>query len=52
MTGESYFGYNQLAVAWLNHTNLKCIAPGETYIDVHEVARYNSGTFYLQKAGA
>jgi len=35
MTGESYFGYTQLAAATMNHPNLKCIAPGVTSVGRH-----------------
>jgi len=34
MTGESYFGYTQLAAATTNHPNLKCIAPGVAALGV------------------
>jgi len=34
MTGESYFGYTQLAAATMNHPNLKCIAPGVAALGV------------------
>jgi len=51
MTGESYYGYTQWAVAWLNHPNLKCIAPGVMTTDLSGQARYNSGAFSLQTAG-
>jgi len=49
MTGESYYGYTQWAVAWLNHPNLKCIAPGTTYSDVYGMRNYNDGAFCLQR---
>jgi putative CocE/NonD family hydrolase len=51
MTGESYYGYTQWAVACLNHPNLKCIAPGVMTTDLSGQARYNSGAFSLQTAG-
>ena len=51
MTGESYYGYTQWAVAWSNHPNLKCIAPGEAFPDVSGVRNYNNNAFCLQTAG-
>ena len=51
MTGESYYGYTQWAVAWLNHPNLKCIAPGETFPDIYRIRNYNNSAFCLQTAG-
>ena len=51
MTGESYYGYTQWAVAWLNHPNLKCIAPGDTYTDVHEVMICQNNAFCLHTTG-
>ena len=42
MTGESYFGYTQLAAATMNHPNLKCIAPGVAALGViYGVCSYN-----------
>ena len=35
MTGESYYGYTQWAVAPLNHPNLKCIVPGNTAANIY-----------------
>jgi len=51
MTGESYYGYTQWAVACLNHPNLKCIAPGETYTNVHEIMIYQNNAFCLHTTG-
>ena len=51
MTGESYYGYTQWAVAWLNHPNLKCIAPGETAADIYGVWIYNNNAFCMQTMG-
>jgi len=40
MTGESYYGSTQWAVAALGHPNLRCLAPGDVhpdrYTNVHE----------------
>jgi len=52
MTGESYYGYTQWAVASLNHPNLKCIAPGETATDIYGVWIYNNNAFCMQTMGA
>ena len=41
MTGESYYGYTQLAAATMNHPNLKCIAPGVAALGVI----YGSGSY-------
>jgi len=49
MTGESYYGYTQWAVAPLNHPNLKCIAPGVTYTDTYGVSVYNNNVFCLKQ---
>jgi hypothetical protein len=43
MTGESYYGYTQWAVAALNHPNLKCIAPGDTAANIYGVWVYAGG---------
>ena len=52
MTGESYYGYTNWAVAPLGHPNLRCIATGDTtayiygiwvYLD-DDVATYIDGT--------
>jgi len=52
MTGESYYGYTQWAVASLNHPNLKCIAPGITSADIFGVISFNNNVFCMQqKAG-
>ena len=51
MTSESYYGYTQWAVAWLNHPNLKCITPGETFPDIYRIRNYNNSAFCLQTAG-
>ena len=50
MTGESYYGYTQWVVAWSNHPNLKCIAPGETFPDTYAVG-YDRGALCLQTMG-
>ena len=41
MTGESYYGYTQLAAATLNHPNLKCIAPGVAALGIYGSCSYN-----------
>jgi len=41
MTGESYYGYTQLAAATLNHPNLKCIAPGVADQGIYGSCSYN-----------
>lgn len=51
MTGESYFGYTQWAVAVLGHPGLECISPGDTSADVYGTWVYNHGAFCLQTAG-
>jgi hypothetical protein len=51
MTGESYFGYTQWAVAPLNHPNLKCIVPGTTATDIYGVWIYNNNAFCIQTLG-
>ncbi len=50
MSGESYFGYTQWAVAPLNHPNLKCIAPATTATDIYGVWIYNNA-FCMQTLG-
>lgn len=51
MSGESYYGYTQWAVACLNHPNLKCIAPDETSADIYGVWIYQNNAFCLQTMG-
>jgi len=51
MMGASYFGYTQWAVAWSNHPNLKCIAPGETSADIYGVWIYQNNAFCMQTMG-
>lgn len=51
MTGESYFGYTQWAVAPLNHPNLKCIVPATTATDIYGVWIYNNNAFCMQTLG-
>jgi len=51
MTGESYFGYTQWAVASLDHPNLKCIAPATTACDIYGVWVYSHNAFCMQTLG-
>jgi putative CocE/NonD family hydrolase len=51
MTGESYYGYTQLAAAVSQHPNLVCIAPGDTAANIFGVWAYNSHAFCLQTMG-
>jgi putative CocE/NonD family hydrolase len=51
MTGESYYGYTQWAVATLGHPNLKCIAPGDTAADIYASWIYNDNAFCLSTMG-
>ena len=51
MTGESYYGYTQWAVAPLNHPNLKCISPGDTAADIYASWVYNDNAFCLSTMG-
>lgn len=51
MSGESYFGYTQWAVAPLNHPNLRCIAPATTATDIYGVWIYNNNAFCMQTLG-
>lgn len=51
MTGESYYGYTQWAVAPLGHPNLKCIAPGDTAADIYASWIYNDNAFCLSTMG-
>jgi putative CocE/NonD family hydrolase len=51
MSGESYFGYTQWAVAPLNHPNLRCIAPATTATDIYGVWIYNNNVFCMQTLG-
>jgi putative CocE/NonD family hydrolase len=51
MTGESYFGYTQWAVAPLKHPNLKCIAPGDTAANIYGVWYYVDHAFCQQTMG-
>jgi len=52
MTGESYYGYTQWAVASLNHPNLKCIVPGITSADIFGVISFNNNAFCMQQKAA
>ena len=51
MTGESYYGYTQWAVAPLGHPNLRCIAPGDTAADIYASWVYNDNAFCLSTMG-
>lgn len=51
MTGESYYGYTQWAVAPLNHPNLKCIVPGNTAADIHGSWMYVDHVFCSKTMG-
>jgi len=51
MTGESYYGYTQWAVAPLNHPNLKCIVPGNTAADIYGSWMYNNHVFCSKTMG-
>ena len=51
MTGESYYGYTQWAVASLNHPNLKCIVPGIISTDRYGVCIYNNNAFCMNTMG-
>jgi uncharacterized protein len=51
MTGESYYGYTQWAVAPLGHPHLRCIAPGDTAADVYGSWAYVDNCFCLQTMG-
>jgi len=51
MTGESYYGYTQWAVAPLDHPNLKCIVPGETAADIYGAWIYNNNAFCMNTMG-
>jgi putative CocE/NonD family hydrolase len=51
MTGESYYGYTQWAVAASGHPNLKCIAPGDTAADIYGSWIYNGNAFCLSTMG-
>ena len=51
MSGESYYGYTQWAVSWLNHPNLKCIAPGVTSADIYGVWIYQNNAFCMHTMG-
>jgi len=51
MTGESYYGYTQWAVAALGHPALRCIAPGDTAADISSSWVYNGGAFCHQTMG-
>jgi len=52
MTGESYYGYTQWAVASLDHPNLKCIVPGITSADIFGVISFNNNAFCMQQKTA
>lgn len=51
MTGESYYGYTQWAVAVLGHPSLKCIAPGDTAADIYGSWVYVNNCFCQQTMG-
>jgi len=51
MTGESYYGYTQWAVAPLGHPNLVCIAPGDTAADIYASWIFNNNAFCLSTMG-
>ena len=51
MTGESYYGYTQWAVASLSHPSLKCIVPGNTAADIYGSWMYNSFAFCFKTMG-
>jgi putative CocE/NonD family hydrolase len=51
MTGESYYGYTQWAVAPLNHPNLKCIVPGNTAANIYGEFMYIDHAFCLKTIG-
>lgn len=51
MTGESYAGYAQWAVAASGHPALKALALGRTAADVYGVWAYNGGAFCLASMG-
>lgn len=51
MTGESYYGYTQWAVAHLGHPNLRCIAPGDTSADIYFSWVYVNNAFCQQTMG-
>ena len=51
MTGESYYGSTQWAVAPLGHPNLKCLAPGNVDPDRYG-AVHDGGALCLATAGA
>ncbi len=46
MSGESYHGYTQWAVAASGHPNLRCISPGDASPDPHRMA-FTGGAFNL-----
>ncbi|MBK8023476.1 MAG: CocE/NonD family hydrolase [Chloroflexi bacterium] len=51
MTGESYYGYTQWAVAPLRHPALKAIVPGNTAANIYGIWFYVNGAFALQTMG-
>lgn len=51
MTGESYYGYTQWAVAPLNHPNLKCIVPGDTAANIYGSFMYVDHAFCQKTIG-
>ena len=51
MTGESYYGYTQWAVAPLGHPNLRCVAPGDTAADIYGSWVYVDNCFCMQTLG-
>ncbi len=51
MTGESYYGYTQWAVAALGHPNLKCIVPGNTAADIYGSWMYVDHAFCSKTMG-
>ena len=51
MTGESYYGYTQWAVAGSGHPNLVCAAPGDTAADIYGSWAYVDNAFCQQTMG-
>lgn len=51
MTGESYYGYTQWAVARLGHPNLKCIVPGNTAANIYGVWFFVNHVWCMQTMG-
>jgi uncharacterized protein len=51
MTGESYYGYTQWAVAASRHPNLVCAAPGDTAADIYASWAYVNNAFCQHTMG-